>query len=333
MKRASLSSAAALLILCACAPVVRQDTGAELVGNASALALPAPGGPEVVGIVERRYSNAIEQTVALETRASTVGQNSLGVRVLGLGRAKGDDALAPTAMTDDLIAAEMRAAFPGVAMSVSPALVQNAYGPFGYAVGRGAGSDLCLYGWQWIGGEVTTPFVRQGAIETRLRVCQAGADERTLLAGMYGYTVQASFGPGWSTGNPAPLLPAAIGAVGVPIYPTTVQVAAATPEPTRRSGGTAPRARPDRGEPAIAGAAPVSGAAVPVIPAAPAPDWAAAALPVGSVPVVPLPSGVAPALSADASALTGPAAAPGTPRVPSPPARVVVPGLSGDVTR
>lgn len=278
-----------------------------------------------MGVVERRYSNAIEQTIALETHAVTEGQNSLRVRVLGLARAKEDDALVQPALTDAVIADEMRTAFPGVTMSISPEFVQNSYGPFGYAVGRGAGRDLCLYAWQHIGGTVTTPFVRQGAIETRLRLCQAGAEERTLLAGMYGYTVQASFGPGWSTGSPAPLLPAAIGAAGMPIYPAAVQPVTELPEPPGRSTGPEIQVRPSRTEPAVADPGPAT-------PTAGATAWAATELPAGA-PVVPLPSGPAPTFSADASPLAAVAATSGTPRVPSPPARVIVPGLSGDVTR
>lgn len=318
-----------LLVVClgagACVPVAEQQTGTRLVSGGAALAVPAPGGPAIVGVIERRYSNALEQRIVLQTRAETVGQNRLDVRVLGLARTKGDDALVPTMITEDAIAAEMWSALPGVAMTISPAFVQNAYGPFGYAVGRGAGRDLCLYGWQRIEGEVTTPFVRQGAIETRLRLCQTGADERTLLAGMYGYTVQADFGPGWSTGSPTPALSGAIGATGMPVYP--VALSAASAEPVK---GSVPRRAPASASPGAesvlassADAAQEAAAEGPtVMPPIPTPAEPAIIVP---APIVPMPT----------LSVAAPSAAMATgvvsvmPRVPSPPARVIVPGLSG----
>jgi hypothetical protein len=258
-------------------------------------------------VVERRYSNATEQEISLETKAETTGQNMLGVRILGLGRTEGDDALVPAAMTGESIAGELRQVFPGVAMQVSSAYLQNSYGPFGYAVGRGTGRDLCFYGWQRIGGEVTTPFVRQGAIDTRLRLCEAGADERALLANMYGYTVNASFGRGWSTGSPTPMLRAGIGATGVPLYPNTVEVAA--------SQNRAPvRARAPT--PAATEAPPVSPAPIapPVGPTVPGPGGSVSA-------VAPFPGSLVPELVTGSMA----AAINKSPRVPPPPVRIVVP--------
>jgi hypothetical protein len=301
----------------ACVPVAEEPTGTRLVSSASALALPPPGGPAVVGVVERRYSNALEQEISLETQAATPGQNELGVRVLGLGRAKGDDALLAPELSDVAIAAEMQGALPGVPMQISPFYVQNGYGPFGYAVGRGAGRDLCLYGWQKIGGEVTTPFVRQGAVETRLRLCEAGASERALLANMYGYTVQTAFGPGWSTGSAAPGPRLALGATGTPILPEGVVLVNPAP-------AAAPSSRP---RPASAPApahvaapafvpAPMPSALVPAVPA-PMPSALVPAVPppgpLVPPPARPVPAGVVATRSLD------------IPRVPAPPVRVSVP--------
>lgn len=323
--RAPVSSIVIVVVLCACAPVAKQQTGARLVGDASALAVPAPGGPAVVAVVERRYSNAVEQTIALETRAATGGQNSLGVRILGLARTWGDDALVPTVMTEASIAGEMRSAFPGVMMTISPAFLQNVYGPFGYAVGRGAGRDLCFYGWQRIADEVTTPFVRQGAIDTRLRLCQSGADEPTLLAGMYGYTVQAAFGPGWSTGIPVAAPSAAIGAPGVPIYPAPAQMVSTARPPEAIQPVRTPRKR--SAPPAEEGVEAADLPAAATTPIVPLPRGLSAPKHTVARPVVPMPL----RLAADASPVAMQAAEPGMPLVPSPPARVTIPGLFGGV--
>jgi hypothetical protein len=306
-------------ILIACAPVTEELTGARMVGTEQALALPEPGTQVIVGVVQTRYTNALEQEIVFATNASTPGQNALRVTFLGLGRAKGDDVLVPTEMTDETIAAEISTALPGVAMRVSPAYVQNAYGPFGYAIGMGRGRDLCLFGWQRIEGEATTPFVRQGAIDLRLRLCRPGASERALVAAMYGYTVRAPFGRGWATGAPTPVTNAAIGLVGVPIAPVL-------PEPASRTVRPAPSPAP---APAAPAQAPMTAASVsaavpgplapepivtgPVVPGPPAPG------PVVPAPVVPAPGPASVPTSGD-SDLTG-----SVPIVPPPPIPVVLP--------
>ena len=84
MKLAATPTLIWLLPLCglACAPVEVVPAGTRMVEAASALVLPGPGGQAVVGVVERRYGNALEQEVALATQAATPGQNNLAVRFL-----------------------------------------------------------------------------------------------------------------------------------------------------------------------------------------------------------------------------------------------------------
>ena len=303
-----------LLTLCAvaCAPVAEQPAGARMLDTASALVLPRPGGQSIVGVVERRYPNALEQDVALATQAATPGQNLLQVRFLGLARAKGDDTIVPTAMTETTIAAEMKAALPGVVMRPSAAYAQNAYGPFGFATGIGRGSDVCLYGWQRIEGDVSTPLVRQGAIDLRLRLCQAGARERDLLAQMYGYTVRTPFSRNWSAGEPVAVPNAALGATGAPIYP--VALAEAEAPVARRATRVAAEPQPA-----------VSLAATPVSAPPASPGMTAAA------PLVPGPGAVA--VSENAPAVTGMSAAVAVPIVPAPPLPLVVPDLTAGVFR
>ena len=228
----------------------------------------------------------------------------------------------PTALTSEAIAGELRAAFPGVPMRVSPDYVQNAYGPFGYATGRGAGRDLCLYGWQRIGGKVMTPFIRQGAIDVRLRLCEAGASERDLLADMYRYTVRAPFGPGWSAGEPIPSVNPPIGTPGAMIFPTPVPVVVETmaPLPVRRTTVAAEAKAP-------AATAPAPAPSLPIPPLAAGVQ--AAVLPV-SVPLVPGP-GVAAVAGVTLPASPGLAA--NVPVVPPPPMPVVLPDLTAEVSQ
>jgi hypothetical protein len=325
MRSSAFGMMAGLLALAACAPVTEERTGTRLVSANSALAMPGADGPSIVGVVERRYTNALVQQVALATDASTPGQNTLEVRFLGLARAQGDDSLAPIRMTDAAIAAEMRAAFPGVAMTISPVFVQNAYGPFGFATGRGAGRDVCFYGWQQIGAEVSAPHVRQGAIETRLRLCADRGDERSLLAGMYAYTVRTPFGRNWSTGSPAPGLPPGVGVAGAEIRPVALAAPpAAAPSAAPRRPAAAPMALPQAPavppEPEIA-APPAPGPSIPgpVIPGPMIPGPAAPA------PLAPLPPVVPGPPAAPLPSAPGLVAFTPTVIVPPPPVRVDVP--------
>lgn len=175
----------------------------------NAFILPGPGGPAVLGIVERRYSNGTQQEIALETRSNLPGQNVLRVRLYGPVERDiaGTSSLPLRRIGLTNIASEMRASFSGVSMQRSPYFVQNQYGPFGYAFGRGSGPDLCLYGWQNLRAP-SAVLRNQGIVDIRLRVCEVGATEEQLLQLMYGYSVNAFFAgqPNWGPyGDPAPV--------------------------------------------------------------------------------------------------------------------------------
>jgi hypothetical protein len=184
------------------------------------------------------------------------------------GRGRDDLGNRPLAISN--IAAEMREAFPGVAMSRSALFVQNEYGPFGYAVGRASSGDTCVYAWQRIAGTPRPPllFRSNGALELRLRLCEAGASEPQLLSVMYGVRIRAFFpGVAWNPYGAPPPPDAAIGQAGTPIYPT----GAGGYEPVLADAPAAPvqqaRTRPAR---RAASATPVT-QAVPTAESLPAP--------------------------------------------------------------
>lgn len=56
----------------------------------------------------------------------------------------------PPKPTRDGIRDELASALPGVAMEVVTRPAQNAYGPYGLAIGRDGEGRRCLYAWQWI---------------------------------------------------------------------------------------------------------------------------------------------------------------------------------------
>jgi hypothetical protein len=251
---ASIGFAALSLTGCAGKPI-QSEAFIKSVPPEQAMVMPPPGGPAVVNIIERRFNNAISQDIHLATNASTPGQNMLKVQLFGTESAysQADNSLGMSSITEGRISSEMRQSLPRVAMAKSQFYVQNAYGPFGYAFGRGRGSDLCLYAWQQIRTrDQGTPFANYGVIQIRLRTCEANATEAKLLSVMYNFTINASVDAlGWNPYGANREFNSAVGTTGAPIYP---RPASAEPMvqtlPPRQTTSYAPRVQVRRVQPA-----------------------------------------------------------------------------------
>ncbi|WP_276121314.1 cellulose biosynthesis protein BcsN [Pararhizobium qamdonense] len=203
---------------------VRLSDTATTVPTETAFALPGPGGPAIVNIVERSFSNATQQDIFLFTSASTPGQNLMRVQLFGPVGLKfdGTKSLGYSSVRAGDIAREMRRELPGVVLRQSPIYMQNNYGPFSYAYGRGHGNDACLYGWQQIRSpdNARTAFQNQGTIQVRLRLCEENASEEKLVSQMYGYTIRGAFNTAtWNPYGAPQSVDPAFGRTGHPIYP------------------------------------------------------------------------------------------------------------------
>jgi len=211
LARAALLGAVTAMAAAGCAarPGVGIATTSVIVPASSALVVPAPGTSSIVSVVQRQYTNAVEQQVALSTSAATPGQNFLSIQAFGPVEtvAMPGGTLAFKPVRHSAIQSEIRTYFPGRALAISSNFVRNGYGPFGYAYGRGAGNDGCLYGWQQIRSDEAdrNKLNSLGMIQIRLRVCEAGASEKDLVELMYGYTIVGGFaGATWNPyGTPA----------------------------------------------------------------------------------------------------------------------------------
>lgn len=226
-----------------------------------AMIMPPPGGPSVVSIIERRFNNAISQDIHLATDASTPGQNMLKVQLFGTESAyrHADNSLGMSSITEGRISSEMRQSLPRIAMAKSQFYVQNAYGPFGYAFGRGRGADLCLYAWQQIRTrDQGTPFANYGVIQIRLRTCEANATEAKLLSVMYNFTINASVDAlGWNPYGANREFNSAVGTTGAPIYPRPASSEPIVQTlPPRQTTSYAPRVQVRRAQPAPQAVAP-----------------------------------------------------------------------------
>lgn len=257
---ALMGLAALTLAGCAGKPI-QSEAFIKSVPPEQAMVMPPPAGPAVVSIIERRFNNAISQDIHLGTDASTPGQNMLKVQLYGTESAyrHADNSLGMSSITEGRISSEMRQSLPRVAMAKSQFYVQNAYGPFGYAFGRGRGSDLCLYAWQQIRTrDQGTPFANYGVIQIRLRTCEANATEQKLLSVMYNFTINASVDAlGWNPYGANREFNSAVGTTGAPIYP---RPASAEPIvqtlPPRQTTSYAPRVQVRRVQPAPRAVAP-----------------------------------------------------------------------------
>ena len=202
-----------------------------------------PGGPAVLGVVERNYSNATTQELTLENHSHVSGENRLTITMFGPvtqvtapeNRLNND----PLALLN--VGREFGWFFPGIRMQVSSYYAQNRYGSFGYATGR-SGIDTCLYAWQRIRAPDldSTLISHQGTIMIRLRLCAPRASETDLLTVMTGFNINAYFlAPRWNPFGKAPPPPEDLGKPGASVLPPQsvfgTPVAAAPSKATRRS--------------------------------------------------------------------------------------------------
>lgn len=226
---------------------VQQSGVPKMLTPEEALIFPPPGGPEVLTVINRNYANAVQQDVILRSDAATPGQNYLKVQLYGPQKAEdtGRGGLSESSLRASSISREIRSAFPGVAMSTSAEYLQNNYGTFSYASGRGYGNDACIYGWQQIRSPESARqgFKNLGRINVTLRLCQSGVTTRDLLAVMYNYTITGNYlSTNWNPYGTAQDPDKSLGRAGNPIYPVS---GAAPMQPGTQTPVAAPvRARP-----------------------------------------------------------------------------------------
>jgi hypothetical protein len=210
---------------CATNGSIKQSGESELVDSERAMVMPPPGGPAIVGVVQKGYENGLEQTLSLATSSNVPGQNYMRVAFVG-GRGEGSSQLSYRPFRAGLLQQEIARAAPGVRLSRSPTFLQNSYGPFGYAFGHGRRGDACLYGWQQIrsGSQNRGTPTDLGMIQVRLRLCDNHATDEELLSVLYGYTITGSFdGQLWNPFGRPTAIDARIGKPGQPIYPTSAR--------------------------------------------------------------------------------------------------------------
>lgn len=252
-RRPALAAMAAGLGLAAASCGEQRFSSSELVTASRAIAvdpgramaLPPPGSFPVTGVTQRSYDNAVSQIVSLATRGRTPGENAIHVAFFTAadqpdGPGVEGSLLKEPNIEDFAIAREMEERLPGVAMAPSALFVQNSYGPFAYAFGRGTGGEACLYAWQRMSNNDSLFLPKTGMISVRIRICDPAATETSLLRIAYDYSLNASLRrTGWNPIGDAPSPAPELGRAGAPIYPVVPQ--AAFPAAAERQSAARPR--------------------------------------------------------------------------------------------
>jgi hypothetical protein len=287
LKRLAVAVAAMSVAACAGRSDLDYATLNSEVPATRAIVVPSPGGPSVVAVLQRTYQNGISQEIALSTASLTSGQNAFYVSLLNNTASSMEipETLSLSPLTPDRIEREMEERMPGVEMQTSLVYVQNKFGPFGFATGRSASGDLCLYAWQQIEPDKPAILVPGGAISVRLRLCDADASVDQLLRVMYGYTIAAYYRQeSWNPYSDPPSPPAGFGQADAPMYPLGLNGREDSTVIRQRVLSTESRRAPVRDETPRRAIDKDT-----VEPATPAPSVPQNTVPLGGYPVVPPP--------------------------------------------
>jgi hypothetical protein len=151
-----------------------------------------------IAVREKRYANGVEQTIVLESEATADGENRVEVRVTQT--AASDDRISSEYLQvrssrQEQIRSDMKEFVWGVPMRILGSVEANAYGTYGYALGRSKMGFNCLLGWQNVKGvakrKKTLGFMTSNKTEmsVRFRICRSDVSEEQLVAIIRGYRI------------------------------------------------------------------------------------------------------------------------------------------------
>ena len=156
------------------------------------LALPSDAGPPGP-MTEKQYVNGWRQSVALDGKQIAGNWNDLAIDILTdePGFQKGSK-IPMGKPTQEGIRREILARFPGTPMRIVGRPMSNALGPFGLAIGAGAGGTRCAFAWQWVndlrsvrsanGGDKSFFRGKELPASVRMRLCRKGVTADQLAS-------------------------------------------------------------------------------------------------------------------------------------------------------
>lgn len=152
--------------------------------------LPMLTGP-VIAVREKRYANGIEQVIILESEAAADGENRIEVRVTQPGKSDSrikDEYLQVRSSRQEQIRSDMKEFVWGIPMQIVSSVEANAYGTYGYALGRSKIGYNCLLGWQNVKGVMKErrllgfTTTSHTDMSLRLRICRTDLNADQLVS-------------------------------------------------------------------------------------------------------------------------------------------------------
>ena len=152
--------------------------------------LPMLAGP-VIAVREKRYANGIEQIMVLESEAAADGENRIEVRVTQPGKADSrikNEYLQVRNTRAEQIRSDMKEFVWGIPMEIVGSVEANAYGTYGYALGRSKIGYNCLLGWQNVKGVMKErrllgfTTTSHTDMSVRLRICRTDLSADQLVS-------------------------------------------------------------------------------------------------------------------------------------------------------
>lgn len=195
--------------------------GVSIPPSQAMAALPQSAG-QVVSVIERRRSNALQHEITLAGAPPNFGENQILVTAFRYVDAPPEkpltDAVPDKKPTENDIYEEMQERIPGGALPTGNAVPRNGMGTFGYAYGRRNGGN-CLYAWQWIEPAMMRPFQpfnnkTAAPISVRVRLCKPGVTEEVLVDQVRQLVVMPRFDDSYRGAGYQPRGPMAMGSYG-----------------------------------------------------------------------------------------------------------------------
>ena len=152
--------------------------------------LPTMAG-QMIAVREKRYANGIEQIMVLESEAAADGENRIEVRVTQPGKADSrikNEYLQVRTTRAEQIRSDMKEFVWGIPMEIVGSVEANAYGTYGYALGRSKLGYNCLLGWQSVKGVMKErrllgfTTTSHTDMSVRLRICRTDLSADQLVS-------------------------------------------------------------------------------------------------------------------------------------------------------
>lgn len=153
---------------------------------------------KLIAVREKRYANGVEQIMVLESEAIADGENRVEVRVTQSSSADDrikNEYLQVRSSRQEQIRSDMKEFVWGVPMRIVASVEANAYGTYGYALGRSKLGFNCLLGWQNVKGVMKAKrdwgFMssRSTDMSLRFRICRSDLSEAQLVSIIRGFRI------------------------------------------------------------------------------------------------------------------------------------------------